>query len=57
MSVLSYLIQIINLDFANDHVPYDVSVDVRDLVSLEVCDCMYSLLFNSLAFAASHGKI
>jgi hypothetical protein len=28
--------QIINLDFANDHVPYDASVDVRDLVSLEV---------------------
>ena len=25
----------INLDFANDNVPFDVSIDVRELVSLE----------------------
>jgi hypothetical protein len=27
---------IINLDFANDKLPYQPSVDVRDLISLEV---------------------
>jgi GPN-loop GTPase len=27
---------IINLDFANDHVPYDVAIDVRELITLEV---------------------
>ena len=27
--------EVINLDFANDRVPYEVSVDVRDLIDLE----------------------
>jgi GPN-loop GTPase len=26
---------VINLDFANDHVPYETSIDVRDLVELD----------------------
>lgn len=26
---------VINLDFANDHVPYEIAVDVRSLVELD----------------------
>lgn len=36
LTALGRRCEIINLDFANDTLPYDVSVDVRDLVSLEV---------------------
>lgn len=27
---------VVNLDFANDGVPYDTAIDVRDLITLEV---------------------
>ena len=27
---------IINLDFANDKIPYEAAIDIRDLISLEV---------------------
>jgi hypothetical protein len=26
---------IVNLDFANDHVPYEIAIDVRELVDLD----------------------
>ena len=32
---LSRECNVVNLDFANDCVPYDVSVDVRELIDLE----------------------
>ena len=38
--------EIVNLDFANDILPYKAALDVRDLISLQVmgtaeyCDCM-----------------
>lgn len=27
---------VVNLDFANDTLPYDVAIDIRDLISVEV---------------------
>ena len=35
---------VVNLDFANDSLRYEASVDVRDLISLEVCVRSFLLL-------------
>lgn len=41
---------IINLDFANDHLPYSPSIDVRDFISLQV-------LLSTATFALCHEEL
>ena len=40
--------KVVNLDFANDSLPYTPAIDVRELVSLEVNIESYQLLHRSL---------
>ena len=43
MQTIGRKCEIINLDFANDHIPYNPSADVRDMMKLEDVMEEYSL--------------
>ena len=35
--------EIVNLDFANDSIPYSPAIDVRNLITIEVIFFIYSI--------------
>lgn len=49
------MLQIINLDFANENLPYKCAIDVRELVSLEVLQ--FVVVICVIVYLESHGGI